>query len=283
VEFQQGSESGVAGRWLFRPDGEPSRARAVLAATAAALLAAALVWWLGSLTGLAGPGALLLAALLTAAVVHVAVFSPVVSDLSRRLGSVEVEIADTVQRLRVAKAAQPASALTDEVTLLPSRRVVTSSILEHMAHAERYGNPLSVAYVEINDFERLHSEFGTGVADQALKAVADAFADTLRMPDKAGRCDGHTFLVVLPHTALKDANAIAERLRRNVAGRSVHHAGQEMKLAIAIGATQFRKGDDLEKLLERARQAVHARPAAPRKRAPAKTPRTTKARQTGSA
>lgn len=278
MESQQGSERGATGRWLYRPDGEPSRVRMALAAVAAALVAAALVWWLGRLTGFAGGGALLVAALLAAALIHVAVLTPLVTDLSRRLGSVEYEIADTVQRLRVAKAAQPASALTDEVTLLPSRRVVTSSILEHMAHAERYGNPLSVAYVELNDFERLHSEFGTGVADQALKAVADAFADTLRMPDKAGRCDGHTFLVVLPHTTLKDANAIAERLRRNVAGRSVHHAGQDLKLAVAIGATQFRKGDDLEKLLERAREAVHARPAAPRKRIPVKVARPAKAR-----
>ena len=275
---QQGSESGATGRWLYRPDGEPSRLRMALAVAVAALVAAALVWWLGTLSGLSGGGALLLAALLAAALIYVAVLTPLVTDLSRRLGSVEYEIADTVQRLRVAKAAQPASTLTDEVTLLPSRRVVTSSILEHMAHAERYGNPLSIAYVELNDFERLHSDFGTGVTDQALKTVADAFADTLRMPDKAGRCDGHTFLVVLPHTTLKDANAIAERLRRNVAGRSVHHAGQDLKLAVAIGATQFRKGDDLEKLLERAREAVHARPAAPRKRTPAKAARPAKAR-----
>lgn len=274
---QQGSENGAAGRWLYRPDGEPSRARMALATVVAAVVAAALVWWLGRLTGLAGGGALVVAALLAAALIHVAILTPLVSDLCRRLGSVEVEIADTVQRLRVAKAAQPASTLTDEVTLLPSRRVVTTSILEHMAHAERYGNPLSVAYVELSDYERLHSEFGTGVTDQALKAVADAFADTLRMPDKAGRCDGHTFLVVLPHTTLKDANAIAQRLRRNVAGRSVHHGGQDLKLAIAIGATQFRKGDDLEKLLERAREAVRARPVAPRKRAPAKAS-TTKTR-----
>jgi diguanylate cyclase (GGDEF)-like protein len=249
-----------------------------LAVAVAALAAAALVWWLGTLSGLSGGGALLLAALLAAALIYVAVLTPLVTDLSRRLGSVEYEIADTVQRLRVAKAAQPASTLTDEVTLLPSRRAVTSSILEHMAHAERYGNPLSIAYVELNDFERLHSEFGTGVTDQALKTVADAFADTLRMPDKAGRCDGHTFLVVLPHTTLRDANAIAERLRRNVAGRSVHHAGQDLKLAVAIGATQFRKGDDLEKLLERAREAVHARPPAPRKRTATKAVRPAKAR-----
>lgn len=278
MESQQGSERGATGRWLYQPDGEPSRARMAAAVVGAALAAAMLVGLLGSVTGLAGGWALILTALVAAALIHVAILMPLVSDLSRRLGSVEYEIADTVQRLRVAKAAQPASTLTDEVTLLPSRRVVTSSILEHMAHAERYGNPLSVAYVELNDFERLHSEFGTGVTDQALKTVADAFADTLRMPDKAGRCNGHTFLVVLPHTTLKDANAIAERLRRNVAGRSVHHAGQDLKLAVAIGATQFRKGDDLEKLLERAHEAVHARPAAPRKRTATKVARPAKTR-----
>jgi diguanylate cyclase (GGDEF)-like protein len=249
------------------------------AAVGAALAAAILVGLLGRVTGLAGAWALVVTALVAAVLIHAAILTPLVSDLSRRLGSADVEIAETVQRLRVAKSHPPAG-LTDEITLLPNKRALTGSILEQMAHAQRYGNPLSVAYVEVNDYERLNTEFGAGVAAQALRAVADAFADTLRMPDKAGRCDGHTFLVMLPHTKLSDANAIAERLRSNVAGRSVHHAGHDLRLAISIGATQFRKGDDLEKLLERARQSVHARPSA-RKRATGKAARTTKAPRPG--
>lgn len=262
---QQGSSPGIPVRWLLRSDGELSRPRLGAAAAVAALAGAALAWLLGAFAGLAGIWALLTAAIATGAALHLAVVLPLVGHLNQRLGSAEAEIADTVQRLRVVKAAQPASALTDELTLLPSRRVVTSSILEHMAHAERYGNPLSVAYVELNDYERIRTEYGAGVAAQALKAVADAFADTLRMPDKAGRCDGHTFLVVLPHTTLKAANAIGARLRKNVAGRHVRHLGQDIPLAISIGAAQFRQGDDLEKLLERARQAMQDRPAPARR------------------
>lgn len=271
MEPQQGSDGGAIRRWLVQADGEPSRSRMVVAVAAAAFVAAALVWLLAGLIGPAGGWALLLAALVAAGLIHVAILGPLVSGLSRRLDSADVEIADTVHRLRVARTAQPASALTDELTLLPSRRAVTSSILEYMALAERYGLPLSIGFVEVGDYERLNAEHGAGVAGQALKAVADAFADTLRMPDKAGRCDGHTFLVVLPHTRLKDANAIASRLRTNVAGRSVHHAGHDLRVAVAVGVTQFRKGDDLEKLLERARQSVHGRPPA-RKRARGKTP-----------
>jgi len=147
-----------------------------------------------------------------------------------------------------------------------------------MAHAERYGNPLSIAYVELNDFERLHSDFGTGVTGPGPE---DSGRRVCRYPAHAGQGRALRWPHLSGGTAAhhaQDANAIAERLRRNVAGRSVHHAGQDLKLAIAIGATQFRKGDDLEKLLERAREAVHARPPAPRKRTATKAARPAKAR-----
>lgn len=266
MESQPGS---TTGRWYYDANRELSAPRLAAALVLAALVAAAASWLLGGLTGLSGGWLVLVAAIAAAALIHVAIVWPLLQDFDSRLDVAEGEIADTVQRLRAAKA-RPASMLTDEVTMLPNQRALTSSLIEHMAHAERYGNPLSVAYVELGDFEQIKTHDGAG--PRALKAVAEVFADTLRMPDKAGRCDDHTFLVVLPHTKLKDANAILERLRRNVATRTLDSDGEKLKLAVRVSTTQFRKGDDLEKLLDRARQPAPARPAA-RKRAAGKSAR----------
>ena len=155
-----------------------------------------------------------------------------------------------------AKALPAQAALTDPVTQLPNRHGITSSLLEFMAHAERYGTPLSVALVQIQNLRKLSDELAPRGAEKATTAVAEVFYDTLRRPDKAGRYDNDQFLVVLPHTKLKDAGLIAERIRTSVSQRELGAgATKGVKMSVISGAVQFRKGDDLEQLLSRAEQA----------------------------
>lgn len=162
------------------------------------------------------------------------------------------------------------AALTDPVTQLPNRRGITSNLLEFMAQAERYNTPLSVALVQVVDFKKCGDDLAPRGGEKLLQAMGEVFYDTLRMPDKAGRYDNEEFLVVLPHTKLKDANMIADRVRATADTKELGQGGRKVKLNVAIGAIQFRKGEDLEQLLSRAEQAKKARPAA--RRAPAKKP-----------
>ena len=159
-----------------------------------------------------------------------------------------------------AKAGTPAqSALTDPVTQLPNRHGITSSLLEFMAHAERYGTPLSIALVQIQNFRKLSDELAPRGAEKAATTMAEVFYDTLRRPDKAGRHDNDEFLVVLPHTKLKDAGVIAERIRTSVGQRELGTGAKGVKMSVTSGAVQFRKGEDLEQLLARAEQAKHGK------------------------
>ena len=162
------------------------------------------------------------------------------------------------------------AALTDPVTQLPNRRGITSNLLEFMAQAERYNTPLSVALVQLMDFKKNSDDLAPRGGEKLLQFMAEVFYDTLRMPDKAGRYDNEEFLVVLPHTKLKDASMIAERVRTTVDTKELAQGDKKIKMNVAIGAIQFRKGEDLEQLLSRAEQAKKTKPA-PR-RAAAKKP-----------
>jgi diguanylate cyclase (GGDEF)-like protein len=161
------------------------------------------------------------------------------------------------------------AALTDPVTQLPNRRGITSNLLEFMAQAERYNTPLSIALVQIADFKKCSDDLAPRGGEKLLQSMAEVFYDTLRMPDKAGRYDNEEFLVVLPHTKLKDASMIADRVRGAVDARELGQGDRKVKVNVAIGAIQFRKGEDLEQLLSRAEQAKKTKPAA-RRAAPKK-------------
>ena len=190
---------------------------------------------------------ILAGAALMAGILVPALYALVVATMTR----------DYEQRLKTSGALDAdRSAVTDSVTRLANRRGITSSLLEAMAQAERYGDPLSVAVVEITDFKRLTESHGRKGGEQVLQAVAGVLGETLRMPDRAGRYGDNEFLIILPHTSLKDAAKITERVRRGTAAATLALGGKEFKINIGLGATQFHKGEDLEQLLTRVEKSV---------------------------
>ncbi len=147
-------------------------------------------------------------------------------------------------------------AITDALTHTMNRRGITMGVLEAMAQAERYNTLLSVAIVDVDRFQRVNDDLGKTAGDKVLAELADALANTLRMPDKVGRYDGEEFLVVLPHTGLMPARKIAERMRSNVGNAKLGANGKRVPLTVSVGVTQYTKGKDLEHLLSRAYAAL---------------------------
>jgi len=154
------------------------------------------------------------------------------------------------------RAGQNERVTSDALTGLLNRHGITASLLEAMAHAERYGNPLSVALVHVDESARVRQELGRKAGDKLLRSVAEMFAEALRLPDRVGRYDNDEFLVVLPQAALKDAGAIAERIRTSAAGMQASSAGKTLTTTLSIGMGRFRKAEDLEHLLSRIGRAL---------------------------
>jgi len=149
-------------------------------------------------------------------------------------------------------------AITDPLTHIMNRRGITVGLLDAMAQAERYGNPLSVGMCDLDHFKEINDEHGHEAGDKVLAGAAGVLADTLRMPDKVGRYGGEEFLIILPQTTLAHGRKIAERIRSAIGGARFDIGKHKLKLTISIGMTQFRKGEDLEQLLSRADQALYA-------------------------
>lgn len=156
-----------------------------------------------------------------------------------------------------AGAAQSQRITTDALTGLLNRHGITASLLEAMAHAERYGNPLSVALIAMDGLAHVREESGRKAGDRLVRSVANLFSEALRLPDRVGRYDEGEFLAVLPQAALKDAGLIAERIRASAVETRINAAGKTLTTTVSIGLGRFRKGEDLEHLLSRVGQALH--------------------------
>jgi diguanylate cyclase (GGDEF)-like protein len=157
----------------------------------------------------------------------------------------------------------------EAVSGIANRRGITAALLNAMAYANRYNHPLSVAKIEIELLRDIGSALGRRAGDRALQTVASVFLETLRMPDRAGRFGDEDFLIILPHTLLKNANQIAERIRNRIEHVESASGRNKLPLTVNIGIAQFRKGEDLERFLSRVDKALSDAKKSGHKRAPA--------------
>lgn len=183
-------------------------------------------------------------------------------------GLAELLIGGTARKLATAKApraASPQDAMIDTLTRLPNRRAISVHLLESMAHADRYGVPVSAALLDIDALRKLSEQHGRKAGDRVLQGVAGLLAEMLRVPDRAGRYSEGEFVVVMPHTNLKNAARIAERLRGAV-NAAEFGDGRPLKVTASLGVAQYHPGEDLQQFIARVDQAVSAAKKAGRNR-----------------
>jgi diguanylate cyclase (GGDEF)-like protein len=149
----------------------------------------------------------------------------------------------------------------DELTGINNRRNIVSLLEAEIRRSRRFGTPLSVALLDIDFFKKWNDVHGHQVGDQVLKAVAQIIASCSREVDHYGRYGGEEFLVVLPETPTQHAVLYAERLRVTLQSHGEESLTQyaPTTLTMSIGLTSLDpRGDDVDRLVQRADSALYA-------------------------
>ena len=94
---------------------------------------------------------------------------------------------------------------TDPLTGLSNRRHTYNALEEEMERARRYGNPLSVILLDIDDFKKINDVMGHDAGDAVLVELADPLRKFQRCSDELGRWGGEEFIFVAPETELQGA------------------------------------------------------------------------------
>ncbi|MDA8191537.1 GGDEF domain-containing protein [Acidiferrobacter thiooxydans] len=147
--------------------------------------------------------------------------------------------------------------LVDDLTRTLNRRGIVSSLIEAMAQSQRYGTPLSLISLGIDGAQTLMEHLGPEAEALILEAVSAALGEALRLPDRLGRYQGWEFLVVLPQTRTPQALLVAERLRVAVAGIALTVKGKKVAVTMSAGIAEFGRGQDLERFLANAHEALY--------------------------
>jgi diguanylate cyclase (GGDEF)-like protein len=104
-------------------------------------------------------------------------------------------------------------AVTDELTGLANHGAFQELLSAEIEQVRRYEYPVGLIMLDIDDFKSINDTFGHQQGDVVLKQVARVLRESSRDADSPARYGGEEMVLILPHTDLAGAHAIAERVR----------------------------------------------------------------------
>lgn len=143
--------------------------------------------------------------------------------------------------LRQAHAAEQRFARTDFLTGLLNSRHFTELADAELARSRRYGYPLSLAYLDVDDFKRVNDRLGHAAGDELLATVGGQLARSLRQTDLVARLGGDEFVMLLPHA---DEAAARQAIDKVQAALTDAMAVHEWPVTFSVGVMTFRKAPE---------------------------------------
>lgn len=180
-----------------------------------------------------------------------------------QLEDANTQLEDANTQLEQANTQLATLAATDALTGLCNRRALSDRLAAEFGRARRYGSPLSLLMMDVDQFKQYNDTFGHPAGDRVLRTVGHMLHDQARLTDLPARYGGEEFAVVLPETDALGALVAAERIRRALES----HAWPLRPVTVSIGVCTLHSGlADADALLAAADSALYRSKAAGRNR-----------------
>jgi diguanylate cyclase (GGDEF)-like protein len=173
-----------------------------------------------------------------------------------------------VEQLDQARKAQAESeekyrllAITDPLTGLPNRRHFFDVATAEFTRARRYEKPLSIIMTDIDHFKKINDNHGHQIGDLVIQLVAERLKKALRETDVSGRYGGEEFVALLPETSVRDAQAVAERVRESIENIGIDADGSLINITSSFGVSEYDganyKHQTIEEVIDDADKALY--------------------------
>ncbi len=182
-------------------------------------------WWLIDDFVILGHGTITNAELWTAAT-HFVFFQVVIGVLIRLHAALERE---------------KALACTDGLTGLANSREFRDQANRELNRAQRICAPVSVVYLDCDNFKQVNDTRGHCEGDRLLKEVGTAMREGIRATDVAARMGGDEFAILMPSTTRDEAEVVVQRIRERLSSLSNFN---EWPVTFSIGVIVYQSIPD---------------------------------------
>lgn len=111
----------------------------------------------------------------------------------------------------------------------------------------------TVCFIDVDKLKRVNDNYGHDEGDRLLIVISDVLKKSVRNGDIVFRLGGDEFIIIFPHTSLKQAKKIEKRIWDNI--EEVNNSSQfKFKLQISSGFCEFSSSDvnSIDELIRKA-------------------------------
>jgi two-component system, cell cycle response regulator len=169
-------------------------------------------------------------------------------------------IVELQEELLVAREALRDQATHDGLTGLWNRATILEMFQKELARAERSGESVTVAMVDLDRFKQVNDTYGHLAGDIVLRETAGRLKTVMRNYDAVGRYGGEEFLLILPGCDFNGAQSHAERIRQAIGGEPFLAPETPLHMTCSLGFawTNAPAAADASALIRRADMALYA-------------------------
>lgn len=139
-------------------------------------------------------------------------------------------------RMQRALSRTRALSLTDFLTGALNSRAFDNLLENEHRKTMRFGRPMTLAYIGIDNFQTVNSRFGHTVGDRLLRKAARTMMRNLRVTDRVARLGGDEFIVLLPETDQGAARVAVTKIGDRLADLVLDH---HWPVTFSVGAVTF--------------------------------------------
>jgi diguanylate cyclase (GGDEF)-like protein/PAS domain S-box-containing protein len=149
-------------------------------------------------------------------------------------------------------------AFHDPLTGLANRALFRDRVSHALALAQREGRPITVLFLDLDDFKRVNDSLGHAEGDRLLIAAAERFLSCARAADTVARLGGDEFAILIEHVVGADGRAgLLDRLSAAMA-HPFTLSGNQVQVSASIGVAAATGEETADDLLRNADVAMYA-------------------------
>jgi diguanylate cyclase (GGDEF)-like protein len=127
-----------------------------------------------------------------------------------------------------------------------------------VTESHRFGIPICVMYLKVDDYEVISRKYGAAIARQMLDSAEPALEKVLRETDVLARLDQGEFVAMLPGKSQAEATLVAKKMRAATDHCMLPAVDRELIFRFRHGIAELKANETAQELLARARQAAIA-------------------------
>jgi diguanylate cyclase (GGDEF)-like protein len=128
---------------------------------------------------------------------------------------------------------------------------------KEIERATALDRPMSLLVADLDHLREINNAHGHRAGDAVISVVGRRILSSTRRDDVVARVGGEEFVALLPDVGIDVATRVAERMRSSVADSPVEAPAGRLMATLSIGVAQWRSGETLEELFDRADAAMY--------------------------